>query len=137
MPVIDSGMLPAQSFEWGVITWLVAPSHTPGAGMSFGEVQLLPGQGHGRHNHPGSEEILYVLSGEGEQTVGDDDAPFPVRAGDTIYVPTGVFHATLNTGRGVLRLLAIYNPAGPERDLEALPDFRAIPAGSAQGWERQ
>ena len=98
--------------------------------MSFGEVALLPGMGHDRHNHPGSEEILYVLSGEGLQMVGDED-PFPVRAGDTIYVPLGVFHSTMNTGWAPLRLLAIYNPGGPEKDLEGLPDFQEVAAGKA------
>ena len=61
-----------------------------GAGLTFGEVVLLPGQGHDRHNHPEAEEILYVLSGEGEQMLDDGEARwFPVTPGDTIYVPTG------------------------------------------------
>jgi oxalate decarboxylase/phosphoglucose isomerase-like protein (cupin superfamily) len=132
---VDLQQLPAQSFEWGATKWLVAPGVTPGANMSFGEVALLPGMGHDRHNHPASEEILYVLSGEGLQMVGDED-PFPVRAGDTIYVPLGVFHSTMNTGWAPLRLLAIYNPGGPERDLEGLPDFREVAAGEAPGWTR-
>jgi oxalate decarboxylase/phosphoglucose isomerase-like protein (cupin superfamily) len=114
MTAIDPHGLPTQTFEWGTIKWFVAPAHTPGAAMSFGEVVLLPGLGHDRHNHPDSEEILYVLSGEGEQMLADGD-PFPVGPGDTIYVP--------------LRLLAIYNPGGPERALEDLPDFREVPAG--------
>ncbi len=103
--------------------------------MTFGEVVLLPGQGHSRHNHPDSEEILYVLSGEGEQMIGDGE-PFRVSAGDTIYVPTGAFHSTLNTGWQTMRLLAIYNPGGPEKALEALPDFRELPPGSAPNWSR-
>lgn len=130
MTTVDPGALPTQTFEWGLITWLVAPGRTPGAALSFGEVVLLPGLGHDRHNHPASEEILYVLSGEGEQTLADGP-PFPIRAGDTIYVPTAVFHSTRNSGWGPLRLLAVYNPGGPERDLEGLPDFREVPAGEA------
>jgi oxalate decarboxylase/phosphoglucose isomerase-like protein (cupin superfamily) len=128
MSTVDPRCLPTQTFEWGAIKWLVAPGHTPGAGMTFGEVVLLPGMGHDRHNHPQSEEILYVLSGHGEQML-DDGAPFPVAAGDTIYVPTAVFHSTKNTGWGPLRLLAIYNPGGPEQDLVGLPDFQEVPAG--------
>jgi len=132
---VDPGQLPAQSFDWGATKWLVAPGVTPGARMSFGEVALLPGRGHDRHNHPDSEEILYVLSGEGMQMVGDEE-PFPVRAGDTIYIPTAVFHSTVNTGWGPLRLLAIYNPGGPEKDLEGLPDFQEVAPGEAPGWTR-
>lgn len=128
MRQIDPQELPTQTFDWGFIKWLVTPERNAGARLSFGEVILLPGQGHTRHNHPDSEEILYVLSGEGEQML-DDGAPFPVKPGDTIYVPTAMFHATLNTGWEPLRLLALYNPAGPEKVLEDLPDFRAVPAG--------
>jgi len=132
---IDPRDLPAQSFEWGATKWLVAPSVTPGANMSFGEVAVLPGRGHDRHNHPDSEEILYFLSGEGMQMVGDEE-PFPVGPGDTIYIPAGVFHSTVNTGWGPLRVIAIYNPAGPEKDLEGLPDFLEVAPGDAPGWSR-
>ncbi len=126
----DPRATPTQTFAWGIIKWLVAPGQTPGAGMAFGEVVLLPGMGHDRHNHPDSEEILYVLSGEGEQTLEGGD-PFPVRAGDTVYVPTAAYHSTRNTGWGPMRLLAIYNPGGPERALADLPDYREVPAGEA------
>lgn len=133
--LIHPDTVPTQTFEWGAIKWFVAPGITPGAAMTVGEVVLLPGQGHDRHNHPNSEEVLYVLSGEGEQMLDDED-PFPVRAGDMIYVPTGVFHSTLNTGWSPLRLLAIYNPGGPERDLEGLPDFRELKPGEHPSWKR-
>ena len=135
MKAIDPSSKPVQSFDWGVIKWLVTPDDTEGAGLTFGEVVLLPGKGHDRHNHPESEEILYVLSGEGEQMVADE-APFPVRAGSTIYVPTAVFHSTRNTGWQPLRMLALYNPAGAEKALSGLPDFREEPAGAIPGWSR-
>jgi quercetin dioxygenase-like cupin family protein len=63
MGAIDPARVATHSFDWGVIKWMVSPDQTPGAKITFGEVVLLPGQGHVRHNHPFSEEILYVLSG--------------------------------------------------------------------------
>lgn len=133
--VIDPSSVSTQTFEWGAIKWYVTPGTTPGASMTLGEVVLLPGQGHDRHNHPNSEEVLYVLSGEGEQML-DDKEPFPVSAGDTIYVPTGVFHSTVNTGWAPLHLLAVYNPGGPEKDLEGLPDFKELKSGDLPKWKR-
>ena len=59
-----------------------------------------------------------------------------VRAGDTIYVPTAIFHSTRNTGWEPMRLLALYNPAGAEKALAGLPDFREEPAGSVPTWSR-
>jgi oxalate decarboxylase/phosphoglucose isomerase-like protein (cupin superfamily) len=135
MQAVDPRGVPTQTFDWGAIKWLVTPDSTEGAGLTFGEVVLQPGRGHDRHNHPDAEEILYVLSGEGEQML-DDGEPFPVQAGDTIYVPTAVFHATRNTGWEPLRLLALYNPGGAEKALEGLPDFREVPAGTLPEWTR-
>lgn len=135
MQAVDPNTVPTQTFEWGAIKWFVTPDATEGAGITFGEVVLQPGRGHDRHNHPESEEILYVLSGEGEQML-DDGEPFAVTPGDTIYVPTGVFHSTRNTGWEPMRLLALYNPGGPEKALEGLPDFRQLDAGSVPDWTR-
>ena len=130
MSAVDPSKIATQTFDWGVIKWLVSPDLTPGANVTFGQVVLLPGEGHTRHNHPESEEILYVLSGTGEQMV-DDKPGFTVRAGDTIYIPTAIYHSTVNTGWEPLVLLAIYNPGGAERALSELPDFRSHPAGEA------
>jgi oxalate decarboxylase/phosphoglucose isomerase-like protein (cupin superfamily) len=127
---IDRAALPTDQFDWGLIKWLVSPHSTEGAVMTLGEVALLPGKGHDRHNHPDAEEILYVLSGAGKQMV-DDEEPFDIRAGDTIFIPTAVFHSTLNTGWETLRLIAIYNPGGSETGLRELPDYRNVPAGEA------
>jgi oxalate decarboxylase/phosphoglucose isomerase-like protein (cupin superfamily) len=132
MEAIDPRSKPVQSFDWGVIKWYVTPDDPPGAKLTFGLVILLPGKGHDRHNHPDSEEILYVLSGEGEQMLDDGgEHRFPVRAGDTIYVPVGMFHSTLNTSWQPMRLLAIYNPGGAERVLRELPDFNE---GDGPAW---
>lgn len=135
MGVVDSTRLETQTFDWGVIKWLVSPDNTPGANISFGQVVLLPGEGHTRHNHPTSEEILYVLSGTGEQMV-DDKPPFQVRAGDTIYIPTAAYHSTVNTGWEPMVILAIYNPGGPDRDLRDLPDFRSHAPGETAKLKR-
>lgn len=126
---IDPHSRATMTFEWGSVKWFVQPDTTPGATLSFGEVVLNPGFGHDRHNHPTAEEVLYVLSGRGEQMLNDEE-PFPVHAGDVIYVPRGMFHGTLNTGWSPMRLIALYNPGGAEeRALTELPDYVEVPAG--------
>jgi oxalate decarboxylase/phosphoglucose isomerase-like protein (cupin superfamily) len=126
---IDRDNLPTDQFDWGMIKWLVTPGAPEGSALTLGEVVLLPGKGHDRHNHPDAEEILYVLSGQGQQMV-DDGEPFDVRAGDVIYIPTGIFHSTTNTGWETMRLIALYNPGGAEGALRGLPDYRQVPAGT-------
>ena len=130
--LIDPSALPTMSFDWGVIKPLISGVSPT---VSLMHVVLLPGQGHERHNHPDADEILYVLSGSGEQMV-DDKPPFAVRAGDTIYIPIAIYHSTINTGWEPLVLLAIYNPGGAERALGDLPDFKKVPAGKAPKLKR-
>lgn len=117
-------------FDWGRIKFLSEPAVTGAERFSFGMVVLEPGKGHERHNHPGSEEIIFVMSGEGEQMV-DDQPAVPIRPGASVYIPADIYHSTVNTGWEPLRLLVVYAPAGPERLLRDIPGVRITPAGGA------
>lgn len=123
----------AFGFDWGRLALTVGPEVNGAKSFSGGVVDLPSGQGHTRHNHPGSEEIIFVISGEGEQMIEDPEGnpvTQQVRAGCTIFVPDGRFHSTLNTGQDPMQLFVVYSPAGPERALRDLPDFRLLPPGS-------
>src|ERR687894_3257461 len=133
--LIDPAALPTMTFDWGVIKPLVAVDNTQDPDVSLMHVVLLPGQGHERHNHPDSDEILYILSGSGEQMV-DDDQTFPVGPGQAVFIPKGAFHSTVNSGWEPMTILAIYAPAGAEQALKGLPDYREVPAGEAPGLAR-
>ena len=115
-------------FDWGRIRLLSEPKLTGAERMTFGLVELAPGKGHDRHNHPGTEEIIYVVSGEGEQMV-DDGGTVHVEPGASIFVPNGAFHSTLNTGKKTMRLLVIYAPTGTEEVLRAIPGCKRLPPG--------
>ena len=128
--LVDPAKLPTMTFDWGLIKPLVATENTDAPAMSLMHVVLLPGHGHERHNHPDSDEILYFLSGTGDQMV-DDGQPFPVRAGQAVFIPKGAFHSTVNTGWEPMALLAVYAPAGAEEALKGLPDHREVSPGQA------
>lgn len=120
------------AFDWGKLALTVAPETNGATRFSGGIVDLGAGQGHTRHNHPGAEEIIFVISGNGEQMIEDPDGNPVVRkvsAGCTIYVPESRFHSTVNTGDGPMQLFVVYSPAGPELVLRDLPDFRLVPPG--------
>jgi oxalate decarboxylase/phosphoglucose isomerase-like protein (cupin superfamily) len=127
------GDVDAFGFDWGRLALTCAPEVNGAQQFSAGVVDLPPGQGHSRHNHPGSEEIIFVISGNGEQMV-EDDAGNPVTKqvgpGCTVFVPESRFHSTLNTSDKPMKLFVVYSPAGPELGLRDLPDFRIIKAGS-------
>ncbi len=65
-----------------------------------GEVQR------GRHFHNGFEECIYVMSGAGYTEA--DSGNYPLKAGDTILIPSGEKHATRNTGSEPLVLLCFF-----------------------------
>lgn len=126
--------LPTMVFDWGTIKWHVTPDAVPGASSTLGEVVIYPEKGHDRHEHPGADEVLHVIEGEGRQTVGDGPE-FPITAGDAIWVPKGTLHSTSNTGWRPLRLIATYTPGGEEVALRAAPDFIELAAGVNPIWE--
>jgi oxalate decarboxylase/phosphoglucose isomerase-like protein (cupin superfamily) len=119
---VEEDDVETQVFDWGRLWWLSEPRVTPAEKFSAGVVELSPGKGHDRHNHPGCEEILYVLSGKGDQMVEVDGEPVmrEVGPGVLIHIPPDVDHSTVNTGDGPMRLLAIYAPPGPEAELRQM-----------------
>ncbi|UXN67421.1 cupin domain-containing protein (plasmid) [Phyllobacterium sp. A18/5-2] len=122
----------AFGFDWGKLSLTVGPEVNGASRFSGGVVDLPSGEGHARHNHPGAEEIIFVISGEGEQMVEDENGnPITTKVGPrcTIYVPESRFHSTKNTGAEPMQLFVVYSPAGPELALRELPDFRLLPPG--------
>jgi oxalate decarboxylase/phosphoglucose isomerase-like protein (cupin superfamily) len=129
-----AGDVDAYGFDWGQLSVTLGPNVNAAQRFSAAVVTLPPGQGHARHNHPGAEEIIFIVEGEGEQMV-EDEAGVPhseaVRASCTVFIPESRFHSTLNTGSGEMRIFVVYAPAGPEELLKELPDFRLIPREAA------
>ena len=135
-PFIHPNDVETLVFDWGSIKWLSEPKVTDTERFTAGVVVLEPGKGHERHNHPGVEEILYVISGTGEQMVEVSDANGEAReerrevgAGMLIHIPPDVFHETINTGWEPLKLMAIYAPPGPENVLRGIDGVQVFPAG--------
>jgi len=98
--------------DWGTIKWLVSPDLDAGAQLTTGEVIVYPGKGHAPHLHPNDQEVIYVIAGEGVQTVGEDTPAFPIKAGDAVYIPANTLHSTFNTTWQPLRLVVVYTPGG-------------------------
>ena len=123
-----------QVFPWGTITWLSEPRVTGTERFTMGVVLLDPGKGHARHNHPGVEEILYGVSGEGSQMSDmGGQAWTPIKAGDLVHIPPDIYHLTVNTGWEALKLMAICAPPGPEAILRALAECRVLAPSELQG----
>jgi quercetin dioxygenase-like cupin family protein len=116
-----------QVFDWGNLKWLSEPRITNAERFSMGVVILDPGKGHTNHNHPGVEEVLYVVSGQGVQVVGGEKQT--VGPGTCIHIPPDVFHETINSGWEQMKIIAIYAPHGPEAELREMPECTVLPPG--------
>lgn len=134
--LVDLASEPTLSFDWGLAKPLASGNDKGEGTVSALHVVVLPGLGHERHNHPESDELLYILQGEGEQMLADGES-FPVRAGQAITIPKGVWHSTINTGWEPMSVLAVYAPAGPELKLADLPGASVVPAGTVAALRRE
>lgn len=59
-------------------------------------VELDPGVLAPKHKHPG-EEIIYVLEGALEYEV-EGKPPLTLKAGEVLFIPSGVIHSAKNVG---------------------------------------
>ncbi len=110
------------------------PDLDAGAGLTTGEVIVYPGKGHAPHLHPDDQEVIYVISGEGVQTVDEDTPAFPIKAGDAVYIPANTLHSTFNTTWQPLRLVVIYTPVGPRSRSTTCPtSASSTPASRPNG----
>ncbi len=82
--------------------------------QSLAEARLPPGASTTGHHHTKTEEIYYVLEGEGTMQIGSDRQP--VGVGDAIAIPPGAFHQITNTGQTVLKFLCCCAPCYEHED---------------------
>ena len=99
-----------QLFDWGIMKWLSEPNVTNAERFSCEVVIIQPGKGVMKHNHPSIEEVIYVVSGEGEQMVADERRQ--VKTGTLVHIPPNIYHETINTGWEPMKLIVIYAPPG-------------------------
>jgi quercetin dioxygenase-like cupin family protein len=69
-------------------------------------VEFAPRVEFPRHSHPG-EELVYMVEGELEYQL-DGKPPVTLKAGEVLFIPSGVIHAVKNVGRGKGSELATY-----------------------------
>jgi mannose-6-phosphate isomerase-like protein (cupin superfamily) len=66
------------------------------------------GQMQAGHTHAGSDKVYYVIEGQAQIRVGDEERT--VTAGATALAPSGMVHAVTNPGPQRLRLLVFMAP---------------------------
>jgi mannose-6-phosphate isomerase-like protein (cupin superfamily) len=78
--------------------------------FAMGHVTLEPNGGQVPWHSQEQEEVYYILEGAGEMCLGEERAI--LKAGQAVYIPSGLFHQLTNTGSTPLRMIYCYGPAG-------------------------
>ncbi len=82
--------------------------------QSLAEARLPPGASTTGHHHLKTEEIYYILEGEGLMRIGEERQH--VVPGDAIAIPPGTFHQITNTGQALLKFLCCCTPTYEHED---------------------
>ncbi len=93
--------------DWGSLTWLASKELTDSEELTVGRVVIKKGMANPRHFHPNCEEILYLLRGRLEHSLGDNKAL--MKAGDTLVAPAGVAHNAISIGECDAEMIVVYS----------------------------
>ncbi len=92
--------------------YLIDSMNSPSKRLTMGYTTIYPTGTTTGHVHDDMEEVYFVISGEGIMVIGEDR--FPIKPGDGLYVPPGLFHTTIQTGNQPLTVLWVTGRIGAE-----------------------
>jgi mannose-6-phosphate isomerase-like protein (cupin superfamily) len=100
---------PALELPGRRLQWLVTPDTMGARNLSLAVMDCPVGSTvRPLHGHRDTEEVLFILEGEGEAWVDGEVAPFS--QGDAVLFPANSKHMVRNTGGGSLRTCSIFSP---------------------------
>lgn len=71
----------------------------------FARITLKPGETNNLHTHPDSEQVYFIMAGDGIVQVGEKKEE--VSAGDAIFLPANIPHGFFNTGKKTAIILLV------------------------------
>jgi uncharacterized cupin superfamily protein len=119
VPLVDRGNGKSFAVKWGRVSPLLGLN---GLGCAIHVVP--PGKkAFPFHRHHVTDELFFVVSGEGQYRWGEET--LPLRSGDLISAPAGgKAHQIVNTGKGELRYLGISTMGSV--DIVDYPDSKKV-----------
>ena len=96
-------------FDWSRIEWLASHALGNSQTMTVGRVTIRAGNRNFVHRQPNCDEVLHLLRGRLEHSLGEEI--FPMEMGDTISIPTGAWHNARAIGTQDAVMLVCYSSA--------------------------
>jgi mannose-6-phosphate isomerase-like protein (cupin superfamily) len=100
-------------------------------------VVLKPGEAPPLHQHDDTEQVFYILEGEGTLRIGSEKKEFAVRPADVVRVPPTVLHSIQCSGQKPLRYLAIDCFVAGRPKAEPTWDSHVRVVCRREGWDYQ
>jgi len=111
--VVLNSDIPFRQVDWGLTKDLVGPERMGSEKIRFKITEYQPGYSHKLHMHPTQEEVIFVLEGRGITETKEDK--IEIGPGSVVFVPAGVYHATLNlSNTEPLRAVIVKSPPDDE-----------------------
>lgn len=112
MKILKPEQVKVENHGWGSLTWYASKELGNSGFATTGICRIKPAAANPRHMHPNCEEILYVLEGEIQHSVGEGpDSLVSMGQGSAITLPAGIFHNAKNTGNCEAVLLITFSSA--------------------------
>jgi mannose-6-phosphate isomerase-like protein (cupin superfamily) len=105
VPRLEAARHPLPGRDWYLC---IGPQNSEAQNLTVGVAVFPPESAPEGHVHPGEEEVVYVISGEGELVTPEGTAL--LEPGTAVYIPVGLHHATVSRGPEPLELISIFSP---------------------------
>ncbi len=93
--------------SWGSLCWLAGKEISDTEGLTVGRVTIRKGMSNPRHSHPNCDEVLYLLQGRLEHSIGKEIVI--LEAGDTLVIHAGVPHHAASIGEEDADMMVAYS----------------------------
>lgn len=94
---------------WGTMIWMAGSDVGNIDTLTLGRMIMQPGTANDMHSHANCEEIVCVLSGHVQHSIGGEVVE--QKPGTVVVVPKGAPHNTVNIGPGIADILIAF-PVG-------------------------
>jgi len=105
-----------KALDGSLVEELIRPDQESSRNLSLARAVIEPGQRTWRHHHRTSEEIYYVLAGEGVVAVGA--LQHRVEPGSSVLIPAGAEHCATCLSEEPLVILCCCSP--PYQDVDTV-----------------
>jgi len=103
-------------YSWGRMIWLIDAVSANNPDMSLARMEVEAGRTSEAHVHSNCHECIHVLSGSITEFINTQ--PVELETGESVFIPKGSTHFTVNSGQA--RAVLIISYSAQNREYEAI-----------------